>query len=129
MNTTREDSLSAFAERLSLALNEAGYKVNEQSKLGLLFGVSGQAVRKWLQAESMPSNTRVKRIADTLDVRSSWLIYGELPMRDGYSVKVSESAQNYLIEISQNEQELIQNLRKLPKSTREAINHLIFSLL
>lgn len=128
MNTAREDTLKAFSTRLCLALSEAGYKINEQSKLGTLFGVSGQAVRKWIQAESMPSNNRVKLIADILDVRSSWLMYGEEPMRDGPKVQVSEPNKSYMIEISKQEQNIIQGLRELPKSTRDAISNLITSL-
>ena len=128
MNTSREDSLNAFSSRLCQALNEAGYKINEQSKLGNLFGVSGQAVRKWIQSESMPSSSRVNLIADILDVRSSWLMYGEEPMRDGLKAIVSEPDQHYSIEISQREQRMIQNLRELPKSTRDAIDALIISL-
>lgn len=128
MNRTREKALNAFSDRFRLALNESGYQVNEQGKLGVLFGVSGQAVRKWIQAESMPSNSRAKTIADTLDIRASWLMYGEEPMRDGAKVKVAEPNSDYQIEISKQEQIIIQNLRTLPKDSRDAISELIKSL-
>ena len=123
----------AFAKRLAQALKDMGYEVNNQKSLGELFGTTGQAVRKWLRGESLPTNARFPSVASTLEVRLAWLRDGELPMR---SVEVKEESAAYtkskrrgnLTSISAQEYTLLKHFRRVPPSTQEAIRQLLKSL-
>jgi len=73
-----------FSERFKQALDEAGLgpkSETTQKELGRLFGVSGQAVKKWLDGDSIPAAERAPVVAKQLGVRRAWLLDNELPMR------------------------------------------------
>lgn len=125
--------LAEFAERLREAVEEAGYRANEQTALGNLFSVSGQAARKWLNGESMPSATRAQELADILKVRRSWLLHGDLPKRDGgeATLKVRGRGGKYRFEpfsISNAEKNLLVRFRHLPSGVQQAVSKLVDSL-
>lgn len=71
----------AFAGRFRKALMELGVSPNEQTRLQKLFGVSGQAVRKWVEGQATPTTVRMPEVAKILGVRRAWLQDGEEPMR------------------------------------------------
>lgn len=71
----------AFASRFRRALGEMGYTAKEQKAMSKLFGVSGQAVRKWAEGEAMPTPSRMPKVSSVLGVRRAWLQDGEEPMR------------------------------------------------
>ena len=71
----------AFAGRFRKALMELGVSPNEQTRLQKLFGVSGQAVRKWAEGLATPTTARMPEVARILGVRRAWLQDGEEPMR------------------------------------------------
>jgi transcriptional regulator with XRE-family HTH domain len=122
--TTRQ----AFAQRLARALSELGFNGSEQKALGELFSVSGQAVRKWLSGETLPSNARMPHIASKLGVRRAWLMDGEGPMRD-IEASVSEETGEYVsFDLAKDEQEIIRSLRRLPYRHRDAILELVKQL-
>ncbi len=72
-----------FAARFRSALAELGISPTEQTRLQRLFGVTGQAVRKWAEGASMPTAARMPRVAERLGVRRAWLQDGDGPMRPG----------------------------------------------
>ncbi len=80
-NNDKDKIKQAFAERFRKALKELGYFYNEQKRTERLFGVSGQAVRKWAEGQSMPTPSRMPHVAEVLGVRRAWLQDGEEPMR------------------------------------------------
>jgi len=80
-NNDKDKIKQAFAERFCKALKELGYSYNEQKKTERLFGVSGQAVRKWAEGQSMPTPSRMPHVAEILGVRRIWLQDGDEPMR------------------------------------------------
>ena len=84
-----------FTERLERALKEAGFAGYEQSRLGAMFGVSGQAVRKWRRGESIPNAERAPLVADKLGVRRAWLLDNEPPMRPQH--RVTEGDNSYSV--------------------------------
>lgn len=100
------------------ALAEAGYEGLPQKRLAELFGVSPQAVRKWLHAEAIPKSSRAPGIAKILGVRRVWLLDGELPVRMG---DLSEKSQKYdthddtVLTLSSEEIRLLSHYRRLPK--------------
>ena len=80
-NDEKDRIRQVFAARFRKALNELGYLPNDQAKLGALFGVSGQAVRKWAEGLALPTPSRMPHVAGVLGVRRAWLQDGEEPMR------------------------------------------------
>lgn len=76
-----DDVRQAFASRFRLALAELGYSASEQKVMRRLFGVSAQAVRKWAEAQALPTTARMTQVASVLGVRRAWLQDGEEPMR------------------------------------------------
>lgn len=77
----KERVRQAFAGRFRKALMELGVSPNEQTRLQKLFGVSGQAVRKWAEGLATPTTARMPEVARILGVRRAWLQDGEEPMR------------------------------------------------
>ncbi|MEW8077976.1 MAG: hypothetical protein AB2748_02460 [Candidatus Thiodiazotropha endolucinida] len=80
-NNEKDKIRQEFAVRFRKALKELGFSPNQQSELQELFGVSGQAVRKWAEGQSLPTTSRMPHVATVLGVRRAWLQDGELPMR------------------------------------------------
>ena len=106
-----------FTERFKQALDEAGLAAMSRKQLGRIFGVTGQAIKKWLEGESIPSAERAPLVAKKLDVRRAWLLDNELPMRvlDG---AITEGGKDYGIpdhNLTFEEQQMLQQFRRLPK--------------
>ena len=121
-----------FSERFKQALAEAGHAQTRQQELGRMFGVTPQAVRKWLAGEAMPNTERAPRVAEVLGVRKAWLIDNEGPVRPN-AVRMAEAGLAYAVEpdalsISGDEYLLIARFRTLPNSQKEAIKVLLESL-
>lgn len=119
-HSDKEYVRQAFAQRLREALMEMGYSLNQQKEIGQLFGVSGQAARKWWEGQGLPASTRMKQIADVLGVERSWLQDGEGPMRPVLG-KIKSSSLRYGedMPLSYDEADLIRTYRSLtqPRKT------------
>ena len=117
-----------FAERLKLALDEAGYNIRQKKTLGALFAVTPQAVSKWLAGEAMPSAVRARAVAEKLGVRRAWLLDNELPMR-ALAADMAETGLHYAaqegISLSSEEFRLVVNFRKLAKPSRSIVEQLV----
>lgn len=90
----KEHVRQAFASRFRRALAEMGYTAKEQKAMSKLFGVSGQAVRKWAEGDAMPTPSRMPHVASVLGVRRAWLQDGEEPMRPVVT-RVADQAGDY----------------------------------
>ena len=128
----KERVRQAFAGRFRKALNELGYSENQQKKMEALFGVSGQAVRKWAEGTAMPTPSRMPEVAAVLGVRRAWLQDGEEPMRPhvgrvadgrGRSAKHPEA-----LPISGEEIDLLRTYRKLTPEQQGAVRTIILLL-
>lgn len=116
-----------FAERLKLALGEAGYGKTQLKELGALFGVTPQAVRKWLAGEAMPTAEHAPLLAERLAVRRAWLLDAELPMRPRLADMAAELGQDYEAEalsLSKEELRLLLAYRSLPRHLRRLVEQL-----
>ena len=83
----REDS---FGWRLGLALERSSYggKVNPLAKELRGRGTNGQAIGEYLRNEKEPRRDVLEALAKALEVRVSWLAFGDGPMLDDkYSVR------------------------------------------
>lgn len=117
-----------FAERFKLALEEAGYASSKQKELGRLFGVSAQAVKKWLNAEAIPAAERAPQVAQKLGVRRAWLLDNEQPMRALHGA-ITELGHDYKstagISLSAEEFRLLTQYRQLPKKLQMDFGNLL----
>jgi transcriptional regulator with XRE-family HTH domain len=101
-----------------MALAELGLSLREQGRLSRLFGVTGQAVRKWADGTSMPSSARMAEVARILGVRRAWLQDGEGPMRQSAGTVDDDDP---CVCLSAEEHRLITHLRLLDPNLREAV--------
>lgn len=117
-----------FAERLRLALDEAGYHDTQLKELGVLFAVTPQAVRKWLAGEAMPTAEHAPQVAQKLGVRRAWLLDNELPMRPKL-LSMAEKGTGYAagseLSVSSEEFRLLNDYRSLPASLRRSLEQLV----
>lgn len=73
------DEKALFAQRLAKALDAAKLPPRHkgrQQAVRRMFGVTQQAVGKWLAGEAMPKKERIIEIALGLGVRAEWLLSG-----------------------------------------------------
>lgn len=116
----------AFAARFRQALEELGYAPTQQRRLQELFGVSGQAVRKWAEGLSMPTAARMPQVASVLGVRRAWLQDGEKPMRPTVGVQEeAPSSRPGEIRLDASEAQLLAWYRRLPEPEQEAIRRIL----
>lgn len=122
------DVRQAFATRFRLALKELGYSASDQKEMRRLFGVSAQAVRKWAEAQALPTSTRLPQVASVLGVRRAWLQDGEDPMYPTLA-KVEEDNSCYKkegeIAISLDELKLLHLYKRLSVKQRDSIQQLM----
>ena len=83
------DEKSAFAKRLKESLRKADVDPRSSTRVAREFNlrypgdpISTQAVRKWLEAESLPSQDKLRAIALWLDVSAQWLRFGDSERKD-----------------------------------------------
>lgn len=81
MNSNQERT--KFSERLQEALQNADYSADSPTQLAREFNlrfsgdpVTVHAARKWLQAESIPTQEKLRALASWLNVPAEWLRYG-----------------------------------------------------
>jgi transcriptional regulator with XRE-family HTH domain len=78
-----EKERKEFTERLIIALSNCELTPSPTALCKLLkskdsnLELSVHAVRKWLHGESVPTQAKLKLLADTLRVKSDWLRFGE----------------------------------------------------
>jgi hypothetical protein len=72
-----------FSDRLQKALKEAGYSAYGPTELAHQFNkrftghpISVHAARKWLMGEAIPTQDKVRVLADWLTVPAEWLRFG-----------------------------------------------------
>ena len=129
----RDHFLEQFSLRFQQAIQESGHDVTaDQENLAKQFGVSRQAVRKWIEGKTLPSPSRLPEIADAMGVRHGWLATGELPIRELKTSIVRESPPPYgpntscqdEFPINREEAVLLKQFRKLPSEARELFGQL-----
>lgn len=107
---------------------ELGHSPHEQKSLRRLFGVSGQAVRKWADGLSMPTASRMPQVANILGVRRAWLQDGELPMRPVVGLKEGSSKRSAEISLTEREARLLTLYRRLIPEQQKAVDLVMKSL-
>jgi len=85
--------------------------------------VSPQAVRKWLGAEAMPDQAKVKALSSWLEVSPQWLRYGD-GAGEGHAVR--QPLAKYRVVLS--ERELLRRYRRLRSDQQRALAEIIIAL-
>lgn len=89
-----------------------------------MFGVSPQAVAKWLSGDAIPTAERAPVIAEVLGVRRAWLLDAEVPIRPHHG-DVTEVGQGYDaksgLSLSGDEFKLVKAYRKLPRKMQQNV--------
>jgi len=91
----------AFCKRLTRLLNDAGIGIASPTLVAREFNrrysgkpVTAQAVRKWLNGESIPAGDKIRTLAKWLKASPHWLHYGENEKSTGV-LKVEEERSIY----------------------------------
>ena len=81
---TLADEKHAFARRLKESLRKAEVDPRSSTRVAREFNlrypgdpISTQAVRKWLEGESLPSQDKLRALALWLEVPAQWLRFGD----------------------------------------------------
>lgn len=121
-----------FAERLRLALDEAGFRGWSRKKLGAQFGVTPQAFSKWMSGDAIPTPRHAQHLAHIVGVRRAWLLDGEEPMRacqaDLAERSQGYSAQSDVLSLSSDEFRLLSRYRQLPRGVQQSLLGLVSEL-
>lgn len=124
----KERARGAFARRFRLALHDLGIGHTEQKRLQRLFGVSGQAVRKWAEGTAMPTPARLPQVAGVLGVRRAWLQDGEEPMRPVTGGTEQPDPCESGLRITPEEVRLLIQYRLIDEEQRRAIQTIVAAL-
>ena len=87
-----DNAKQAFSRRLRRALEHGGLPGGRDLRRATAsrFGVSQEAVRKWLAGEAMPATKRLDGIAKELNVSVEWLLTGRGVLEAPQTVTVAE---------------------------------------
>ena len=110
-----------FAERVKTALAARDMPVSSTAlqrafnELSPDIAISVHAARKWLMGESIPTQARLRAVADVLQVSATWLRFGE-------EAEASKSKS-----LSTQEHMLVQQFRRLSTTQRTHVLALVQS--
>lgn len=117
----------SFSERLQQALQNAHYSPDSPTKLAREFNVryvgrpvTVHAARKWLIGEAIPTQEKLRMLADWLGVSAAWLRFGG---EEGGG-QASDSSQS-LARFESNDVKLITDLQRLDEHDRQIAREFI----
>ena len=125
MSSERRD----FSDRLQKALLMRGYEPNSPTKLAREFNsrydgrpVTVHAVRKWLLAEAIPVQDKLRTLADWLGIDVTWLRFGDAPQDRMHLVAANSGAPSQ-------DMQLMEELRLLDPQHRHIAREIVRALL
>ncbi|MCA1247707.1 hypothetical protein LE190_15475 [Massilia oculi] len=123
MNSTNERE--SFSERLQQALKNAHYSPDSPTRLAREFNIRFEgrpitvhAARKWLVGEAIPTQEKLRMIAQWLGVPADWLRFGGVEQANG-----GESSQGARFESA--DVKLIADLQRLDDHHRQLAREFI----
>lgn len=123
-----------FAERLQSALRQARQVADSPTALAREFNsrYPGQAItvhaaRKWLMAESIPTQDKLRTLAQWLQVPAEWLRFGGQCStdRDGRQPPIDSALGAMLATMSREDLKLIEALHALEAEERRLVRELV----
>lgn len=119
-----------FSKRLKQKLRELSIEPLSATRLARGFNdrfpaqaISAQAARKWLGAEAIPGQAKLKALATWLDVGPEWLRFGQ---EIGAATTARQPLARYRAVLS--DQELIRRFRRLRSDQQHALAEIITAL-
>lgn len=124
MNSTNERE--SFSERLQQALKNAHYSPDSPTRLAREFNIRFEgrpitvhAARKWLVGEAIPTQEKLRMIAQWLGVPADWLRFGG-PEAPGEAVEAGNAARFESADVK-----LIADLQRLDEHHRQLAREFI----
>lgn len=99
--STANAERTQFSDRLQLALTNAGMSPSSPTKLAKAFNmltdqpVTVHAARKWLVGEAIPTQAKLRILAEMLAVSVEWLRFGESAPSSATPIRDRLSRQNF----------------------------------
>lgn len=106
-----------FGTRIKLARNAA--KISQQ-QLAELVGCSQPSMSEWERDVSNPSVESLAMMANVLSVSFEWLAVGRGQMQY-IPTEASQNVAKYIVSMPPDQQELLDNYRKLSQAKRQAL--------
>ncbi|WP_225984484.1 hypothetical protein [Noviherbaspirillum aerium] len=123
-----EDERMQFSKRLQQSLDRAGQVHDSPTALARFFNsrydgqrITVHAARKWLVGEAIPTQEKLRVLAQWLEVPLDWLRFGG----DRAGTPVDRSTYSKL---TPKDQAILENIRKLDNAHQEIVITLIHSL-
>ena len=124
----------AFADRLQSALRQARQPSDSPTALARGFNsrfpgraITVHAARKWLIAESIPTQDKLRTLAQWLHVPAEWLRFGGTMSNPGEEVRppVDNSLESLLATMSREDLKLVEALHALEADERRLVRELV----
>ena len=128
------DERKEFAERLRAALRQARQPADSPTALARGFNsrfpgqpVTVHAARKWLMAESIPTQDKLRTLAHWLQVPAEWLRFGNALAEDGKQGvgPVDPALGALLAAMSREDLRLVEALHALEADERRLVRELV----
>jgi hypothetical protein len=123
-----------FARRLQSALRQARQSPDSPSALARNFNsrYPGQAVtvhaaRKWLIAEAIPTQDKLRTLAQWLQVPADWLRFGTQKWQPGHNgmIDINTETQSLLVEMTHEDLMLVEDLHALQVHERHLVREFV----
>ena len=123
-----------FAERLQSALRQARQPADSPTALARGFnsrypgdGITVHAARKWLMAESIPTQDKLRTLAQWLQVPAVWLRFGDAfpGDREEGAAPIDPALGSMLATMSSDDLKLVEALHKLKADDRRLVRELV----
>lgn len=131
---TISDERKEFAERLQSALRQAGQIADSPTALARGFNsrftgraITVHAARKWLMAESIPTQDKLRILSQWLDVSAEWLRFGGHMAREkpaSHPVDANTPG-GMLALMSREDRKLVEALQALKDEERRLVRELV----
>ena len=123
-----------FADRLQSALRQARQRADSPTALAREFNsrfsggsITVHAARKWLMAESIPTQEKLRTLAQWLEVPAEWLRFGDaLPAdrREGQA-PIDDRLEPMLAAMNHEDMKLVEALRQLKANDRRLVRDMV----
>lgn len=119
-----------FAQRLRESLDRAGQAPDSPTALARFFNaryegppITVHAARKWLVGEAIPTQEKLRVLANWLQVPLDWLRFG------GDNTRPAEEPRGGYSELSHKDRAILDNIRRLDDTHQDIVLTLIQSLI
>jgi hypothetical protein len=123
-----------FADRLQSALRQARQRADSPTSLAREFNsrfsdgsITVHAARKWLMAESIPTQEKLRTLAQWLEVPAEWLRFGDVSPVDRKEgqAPIDDTLDPMLAAMSHEDLKLVEALHRLKGNDRRLVRDMV----